>query len=120
MSNSEFDAYIAAEGYHAISRVAEMEDFLLRAAKRYHELHREIMSDDDDTISPTKMKAWSILSDQFTMSCSDLRVFFSETEDYYDQPREERRRLMAIADELVCSGNDAGKIERAEKLRKVS
>lgn len=118
MTNTELDAYIAAEGFQAICRVAEMEDFLIRAAKRYHELHKEVMSDEeDDPICPTKMKVWGILAEQFTMSCSDLRVFFSETEDYYDQPREERRRLMAIADELVCSGNDAGKIERAEMLR---
>ena len=117
MTNSELDAYIAAEGYQNICRVAEMEAFLFRAAKRYHELHREVMSDEEDSVSPTKIAAWSILSDQFTMGCSDLRMFFTETEDYYDQPREERRRLMAIADELVCCGKDAGKIERAEKMR---
>lgn len=113
-----FDAYMANEHFHKIVRVEVMEDFLLRAAHRFHVLDAEQSAaiNADQTLPAVKQKAWEFLYDQFSNSMSDLRMFFSETDDYHDQLPEERKRLNAVADLLVNSAKDASKIEQAERL----
>lgn len=113
-----FDAYMANEHFHKIERVEVMEDFLLRAAHRFHVLDAEQSAaiNADQTLPAVKQKAWEFLYDQFSNSMSDLRMFFSETDDYYDQSPEERKRLNVVADLLVNSAKDASKIEQAERL----
>lgn len=113
-----FDAYVANEHFHKIDRVEVMEDFLLRAARRYQVLDAEQSAavNADQTLPDVKQKAWAFLYDQFSNSMSDLRMFFSETDDYYEQSPEERKRLNAVADALVCSAKDVTKIEQAERL----
>lgn len=116
--NDAFDAYMANEHFHKIERVEVMEDFLLRAARRFHVLDVEQSAaiNADETLPAVKQKAWEFLYDQFSNSMSDLRMFFSETDDYYEQSPEERKRLNAVADALVCSAKDVTKIEQAERL----
>jgi hypothetical protein len=116
--NDAFDAYMANEHFHKIERVEVMEDFLLRAARRFHVLDAEQSAaiNADQTLPAVKQKAWEFLYDQFSNSMSDLRMFFSETDDYHDQSPEERKRLNAVADLLVNSAKDASKIEQAERL----
>ncbi len=113
-----FDAYVANEHFHKIDSVEVMEDFLLRAARRYQVLDAEQSAavNADQTLPDVKQKAWAFLYDQFSNSMSDLRMFFSETDDYYEQSPEERKRLNAVADALVCSAKDVTKIEQAERL----
>lgn len=113
-----FDAYVASEQFREIQRVEVMEVFLLRAARRFHVLDEEhsAATDTDQALPDVKQRAWAFLYDQFGMSMSDLRMFFSETDDYYDQSPAERKRLNAVADALVCSAKNVSKIGQAECL----
>lgn len=113
-----FDIYLANEGFHKIQRVAVMEQFLLRAAKRFHALDKElgVALETDDLLPDMKQKAWAFLSEQFSTSTSDLRMFFSETDNWSEQTPEECKRLNAVADALICSARDQSKIDYAESL----
>jgi len=106
VDEKDFDGYVAREGWHKIEDVATMERFLRRAAGRYHALDAAWTADCEQ-LTPTQQRAWSILEGQFVGEGSDLRMFFSETSDFYDQPQTERKRLMSFADNLVNSGRDA-------------
>ena len=118
LDDDAFDAYIANEQFHKIQRVEMMAEFLLRAARRFHILDAEQSAavNADQMLPDMKQKAWEFLYDQFCNSISDLKMFFSETDDYWEQSPEERKRLNAVADALVCSGKDASKIAQAEQL----
>ncbi|TXI24253.1 MAG: hypothetical protein E6Q67_03270 [Roseateles sp.] len=118
LDDDAFDAYVASERYQMIERVAVMESFLLRAARRLHALDAEQSAaiNADEALPDTKQKAWAFLYDQFGTSTADLRMFFSETADFPDQSPQERERLAAVADALVGSARDASKIARAEQL----
>lgn len=114
----EFDAYVANDGFQKIKNVAVMEQFLLRAARRFHVLNAEMAAaiNSDQKLPLVKQEAWETLYFNFVTPYSDLRMFFSETEDFYEQTPEERNRLNAVAEALVCSGKDASKIDYAETL----
>ncbi|WP_199028455.1 hypothetical protein [Ralstonia sp. ASV6] len=113
-----FDAYVANESFAGIQRVAVMEQFLLRAARRFHVLEREsrVAVENDQVLPDVKQKAWAFLYDQFMLTTADLRMFFSETDDFHGQSREVVSRLNTVADVLVCSGKDVAKIEYVERL----
>lgn len=116
-SDEAFDAYIVGEGFHAINRVQVMEHFLLRAARRVHVLDAEKFAATmaDESLGEVKEKAWRFLYEQFATPSSDLRMFFIETADFYDQSLEERRRLVTLADALVGSAKDASQLTQAEQ-----
>jgi hypothetical protein len=119
MTDDDFDAYVANEGYQQVQSVATMEVFLLRAANRFHTLDQDrskLLDDDEafDAWPKDKHKAWANLTDQFCDSTSDLRMFFSETPDYYEHSAAERKRLTAFAEALVNSGKDADRIKQAQ------
>ena len=118
MNDELFDAYVAEERFVSITRVTQMKEFMLRAARRLHSLDAEISTGLEDNTLPSsvKQRAWEVLREQFAMPGADLRVFFSETEDYQAQPSEVRRGLLAFADALVGSAKDARKIDRAEHM----
>jgi hypothetical protein len=118
MDDDAFDAYVAEEHFQCIERVAVMEQFLIRAARRYHALVSQQLhlSDDADPAVALKLKARDFLREQFGPAYSDLRMFFSETDDFPDQPVEERKRLMAVAEALQCSALNASKIDAAELI----
>ncbi|MDL5034273.1 hypothetical protein QRD43_20395 [Pelomonas sp. APW6] len=118
LDDDAFDAYVASEQYQLIERVAVMEAFLLRAARRLHALDAEQSAsiNADAALPDVKQKAWAFLYDQFGTSTADLRKFFSETADFRDQSPQERERLAAVAIALVDSARDVTKIEQAEQL----
>lgn len=119
--DAAFDAYMVAEGFQQIRNVAVMEKFLIRAARRYHVLRAQWLAaleeDVDDGIPDALRDAYSFCCEQFEMESSDLRMFFSEVDGFYELPAEERRRLFAVADALQCSAKDASKIDQAERLK---
>lgn len=120
MDDSQFDEYAATERFVEIQKVSEMEAFLLRAARRFHSLERErLLTENSDSLTEAKEKAWEFLYCQFTPSTSDLRMFFTETADFHGQSLQERKRLIAVADLLVGSGTDESRIEKAQELRPV-
>jgi hypothetical protein len=118
LSDDAFDSYIANEGFHEIVRVEVMETFLLRAARRYHVLDTEQSEaiNADQTVPGIKQKAWSFLHDQFSVPNSDLRMFFSETDDFWEHNAPERKRLYQIADLLTNSGRDPARIDVAQAI----
>lgn len=117
-----FDAYIDARQFNSITDFGVMQQFLIRAARRYHALRAEWLAalDADDDIpfamSDVKCRAYEFCCDQFENVTSDLRMFFSETDGFWDLSPAERSRLYAIADALVCSAKDVAKIDQAERL----
>lgn len=112
------DIYVVNEQFQEIQHVAVMETFLLQAARRLHVLNASFVAatEADCELPMIQQKAWEVLRDQFDNPAADLRMFFSETDDYHDQSPEERKRLNAVADLLVNSAKDASKIEQAERL----
>lgn len=113
-----FDAFIGAEQYRQIQHVNAMESFLLRAARRFYVLDADQnrAASSGLTLPLQKQKAWEFCHWNFGMPFSDLRMFFSETEDFYSQTTSERRRLYAVADILVGSAKDKARIDQAAAL----
>ena len=116
--DAAFDAYIANEYFTKIWRVGVMEQFLLRAAKRYHVLDKELRAaiNAHQDYPEVKTKAWSFLDQQFTNESSDLRMFFSEMRDFEPQSPQVIKRVFAVADALLCSAKDVTKIAYAEQI----
>lgn len=112
----EFEDYIARCGYCKIQNVSVMEQFLIRAAKHFHKLNQEYQSAlaADTEFPRQRMNVWGFLHEQFSTEYADLRIFFSETDDYYNQSPEERKRLHCVADALLRSAKDVQNIQRAE------
>lgn len=119
--DAAFDAYIANEYFTKIWRVGVMEQFLLRAAKRYHVLDKELRAaiNAHQDYPEVKTKAWSFLAEQFTNESSDLRMFFSEMRDFEPQSPQVRKRVFAVADALLCSAKDVTKIADAEHISRL-
>ncbi len=116
--DAAFDAYIANEYFTKIWRIGVMEQFLLRAAKRYHVLDKELRAaiNARQDFPEVKTKAWSFLAQQFTNESSDLRMFFSEMRDFDPQSPQVIKRVYAVADALLCSAKDVNRIACAEQI----
>lgn len=112
INTPEFDAYVATEGWHKIQDVVSMEKFLRQAVDRFREFTR-LPDQDFENKSLMQQRAWCVLEEQFVGELPDLRMFFTETPDFYDLPRDERKRLLAFADALVNSGRDDAKYAAA-------
>lgn len=113
-----FDWYVARERFDAIENVSVMQDFLVRAAYRFHELGAQIeaLLQQDLAVPFITDQAYFFLREQFLNPGADLMMFFSETKDYPSQSAQEKRRLASVAQTLVGSGWDASKIDAAKRL----
>lgn len=118
LENKDFDALIASEGYTKIETCSEMENFILRAARRFIELDtlQSKLADDDLSLHEPHARAWAVLYDTFCVSTSDLTTFFTETSDYHDLPPDEQKRLLTVAQTLTNSGRYPERIDQAEIL----
>jgi len=121
VDNAAFDTYVLREGFQAIQSVMIMEAFLLSAAQRCVALRHESDGlDDDDALEAfhqsDRGRALLILEDWFCLQSSDLAMFFQETSDYWEQPKQVRNRLRQFAETLVGSVGHPDRIDRARQI----
>jgi hypothetical protein len=104
----ELDEFVVREGWYEIRDTRTMERFLLAASRRFQTLNAApdhvLWAEDSLTLQG---KAWHALHEQFVPTTNDLRVFFTECDDFHDLAKEERRRLLELADALTGCGRKA-------------
>jgi hypothetical protein len=102
----ELDGFVVREGWHQIRDTRTMERFLCAALMRFRALNAlpadVLWANDSPTLQGT---AWNALHDQFVPRANDLRMFFTECDDFHNLTKEERKRLLKLADVMTGSGN---------------
>lgn len=94
---AKFDAYVAREGFVEIDSCADMHQFLMAAQARF-----QVLNELPSKLEGDQMKAWQILSAQFDDPNADLRIFFTEIDEFHALEASRRRELVDFADGLVA------------------
>lgn len=110
--DERLDDFIAHERWHEIADAASMESLLIRALNRFRTLDTKPL----DELSPIQARAFDVLHAQFVGDLPDLRMFFTECDDFWDLPKHQRRQYLDLADALQNSGKDQRKYEAAMKV----